>query len=98
MFSGVAMTRAVDFASTKNFRSRGRDEILLTNDLVDNTPAFVAVQAGGVVASIAASSNLGFQMIASDDRAEKKSRQRKWGRKHLYFWVSRWRFLVKLAM
>jgi hypothetical protein len=52
LFAGVAMTRAADFASTKNFRSRGRDEILLNNDVVDNTPAFVAVQAAGVGTSI----------------------------------------------
>ena len=52
LFAGVAMTRAADFASTKNFRSRGRDEILLNNDVVDNTPAFVAVQAGGVAVSV----------------------------------------------
>ena len=44
--------RAADFASTKNFRRRGRDEILLNNATVDNTPAFVAVQAGGVATSI----------------------------------------------
>lgn len=55
LFAGVAMTRAADFASTKNFRSRGRDEILLTNDLVDNTPAFVAVQVGGVATTVALS-------------------------------------------
>ena len=49
------MTRAADFASTKNFRSRGRDEILLTNEVVDNTPGFVAVQVGGVATSVALS-------------------------------------------
>jgi hypothetical protein len=52
LFAGVAAARAADFASTKNFRRRGRDEILLTNDVVDNTPAFAAVQAGGVATSM----------------------------------------------
>ena len=46
------MSRSADFASTKNFRSRGRDEIFLNNDVVDNTPAFVAIQAGAVAASV----------------------------------------------
>jgi len=52
LFAGVAMARSLDFASTKNFRARGRDEILLTNEVVDNTPAFVAVQIGGVATSV----------------------------------------------
>jgi len=52
LFAGVAVSRSLDFASTKYFRRRGRDEILLTNDVVDNSPAFVAVEAGGVAVSM----------------------------------------------
>lgn len=55
LFAGVAMARTSDFVSTRNFRGRGRDEILLNNHVVDNTPGFVAVQAGGVATSIALS-------------------------------------------
>lgn len=33
-------------------RARGRDEILLTNEVVDNKPAFVAIQLGGTAVSI----------------------------------------------
>ncbi len=47
--------RAMDGISTRNFRARGRDEILLTNDIVDNAPAFAAVEAAGVAASIGVS-------------------------------------------
>ncbi len=52
LFAGVTASRFYDFASTKNFRSRGREEILLTNEVVDNTPAFVAVELGGAAVSV----------------------------------------------
>jgi hypothetical protein len=48
----VAAVRALDFHSTGNMRRRGREEILLTNDVVDNKPTFAAVEAGGALASI----------------------------------------------
>jgi len=38
-----------------NFRRRGRSEVLLTNDLVDNHAAFAAVEAGGTGLSIGVS-------------------------------------------
>jgi hypothetical protein len=52
LFAGVAASRALDFHSTGNMRRRGRDEILLTNDVVDNKPAFVAIEAAGAFASV----------------------------------------------
>jgi len=52
LFAGVAASRALDFHSTGNMRRRGRDEILLTNDIVDNKPAFVAVEAAGALTSV----------------------------------------------
>lgn len=55
LFTGVFAVRALDFASTRNMRARGRDEILLTNDVVDNIPAFVAIELGATAASIGVS-------------------------------------------
>ncbi len=55
LFAGVFAVRALDFASTLNMRARGRDEILLTNEIVDNKPAFVAIELGATAASIGVS-------------------------------------------
>lgn len=55
LFAGVFAVRALDFASTLNMRARGRDEILLSNDVVDNKPAFVAIELGATAASIGVS-------------------------------------------
>ena len=52
LFAGVAASRALDFHSTGNMRRRGRDEILLTNDVVDNKPAFAAIEAAGALTSV----------------------------------------------
>lgn len=55
LFAGVGASRALDYFSTLNMRQRGRQEILLTNDLVDNHAAFAAVEAAGTGVSMAAS-------------------------------------------
>jgi hypothetical protein len=55
LFSGVAAMRALDYHSTGNMRRRGRDEILLTNDIVDNKPAFAAIEAAGAATSVGVS-------------------------------------------
>lgn len=55
LFSGVAAARALDYHSTGNMRRRGRDEILLTNEVVDHKPAFVAIQAAGTLTSVGVS-------------------------------------------
>jgi hypothetical protein len=52
LFAGVGASRTLDYFSTLNFRRRGRQEVLLTNDLVDNHAAFAAVEAGGTGLSI----------------------------------------------
>jgi hypothetical protein len=52
LFAGVAASRALDFHSTGNMRRRGRNEILLTNEIVDNKPAFVAIEAAGALTSV----------------------------------------------
>jgi hypothetical protein len=55
LFAGVAAARTLDGTSTRNFRARGRNEGLLNNDIVDNAPAFAAIEFAGTVASIGAS-------------------------------------------
>lgn len=52
LFAGVAASRTLDYFSTLNFRRRGRQEVLLTNDLVDDHAAFAFVEAGGTGLSI----------------------------------------------
>ncbi len=55
LFAGVAASRTLDYFSTLNMRRRGRQEILLTNDAVDNHAAFAAIEAAGTGVSIGAS-------------------------------------------
>ena len=52
LFAGVGASRTLDYFSTLNMRRRGRDEILLTNDVVDNHAAFAVIEAAGTGASI----------------------------------------------
>ncbi|HEY2820656.1 MAG TPA: hypothetical protein VGJ06_06400 [Candidatus Acidoferrum sp.] len=55
LFAGVGASRTLDYFSTLNMRRRGRDEILLTNDVVDNHAAFAVIEAAGTGASIGVS-------------------------------------------
>lgn len=55
LFVGVAGVRALDYTSTLHFRERGRDEVLLSNSIVDNKPLFAAIEVGGAAASVAVS-------------------------------------------
>jgi hypothetical protein len=55
LFAGVATSRTLDYFSTLNMRARGRQEILLTNDVVDNHAAFAAIEAAGTATSIGVS-------------------------------------------
>lgn len=55
LFTGAGASRALDYASTRDMRDRGRDEILLTNAIVDNKPAFIAIEAAGVATNVALS-------------------------------------------
>lgn len=55
LFAGVAASRTLDYFSTLNMRRRGRQEILLTNDVVDNHAAFAVIEAAGTGVSIGAS-------------------------------------------
>jgi hypothetical protein len=51
----VAASRTLDYFSTLNMRRRGRQEILLTNEVVDNHAAFAAIEAAGIATSIGVS-------------------------------------------
>ena len=55
LFAGVAAVRALDYASTRHFRARGANEVLLSNAIVDNKPLFEWIEAAGAAASIAVS-------------------------------------------
>ena len=55
LFLGVAGGRTLDYVSTEQMRSRGVNEILLSNQIVDNKPLFVAIEAAGATASVAVS-------------------------------------------
>jgi hypothetical protein len=55
LFSAVAVSRGLDYSSTLNMRRRGRQEILLTNDVVDNHAGFATIEVAAVAVSIGAS-------------------------------------------
>src|SRR5713101_1427042 len=55
LFAGVGAARTFDYFSTLNLRRRGDQEILLTNEIVDNHAAFAAIEAAGTGVSIGAS-------------------------------------------
>jgi hypothetical protein len=52
LFSGVALFRGMDYASTRNFQARGRGEVLLAQDVVNNSAAFACVEAAGAATSV----------------------------------------------
>lgn len=52
LFAGVGAFRVLDYTSTRNMRDRGRQEILLTNWVVDNRPLFVGIEAAATGLSI----------------------------------------------
>jgi len=55
LFAGVGAARTFDYFSALNLRRRGDQEILVTNDLVDNHAAFAVVEAAGTGVSIGTS-------------------------------------------
>jgi hypothetical protein len=55
LFAGVGAARALDYASTKNMLARGREEILLPDDIVKNDAGFAALEAAATGASIGVS-------------------------------------------
>jgi hypothetical protein len=52
LFSGVILSRAADYASTRNMQARGREEVLLPDDVVNNSAGFVALESAGSAASV----------------------------------------------
>lgn len=55
LFSGVAVFRGLDYASTRNFMARGRTEILIPDDVVNNSAGFAALEAAGAATSVGTS-------------------------------------------
>lgn len=52
LFSGVAVFRGLDYASTRNFQARGREEVLIPDDIANNSAAFASLEAAGTLASV----------------------------------------------
>jgi hypothetical protein len=52
LLAGIVTVHALDFASTRYFRDRGKDEWLLTNSIVDHRAGFVATEAAAAAAGI----------------------------------------------
>jgi hypothetical protein len=52
LFSGIAVFRGLDYASTRNMQARGRKEILLAPEVVNNSAAFASLEAAGTMTSV----------------------------------------------
>jgi hypothetical protein len=52
LFSGVAVSRALDYSSTRNMLARGREEILIPDDVVNSRAGFPALEAAGAATSV----------------------------------------------
>src|SRR5262249_55208529 len=52
LFSGIAVFRGLDYASTCNFQARGREEVLIPDDIVNNSAAFAGLEAAGTATSV----------------------------------------------
>lgn len=52
LFSGIAVVRTLDYTSTLNMQSRGREELLLPDDVVNNRAGFAALEAASAATSI----------------------------------------------
>jgi hypothetical protein len=52
LFMGVGLMRALDYASTRNMIARGREEILLPDDVVNNQAGFIALEAAATATSM----------------------------------------------
>jgi hypothetical protein len=52
LFSGIAATRTMDYFSTRNFQARGRQEILLPDDVVNNSAGFASLEAAATMTSV----------------------------------------------
>src|SRR5258708_4571876 len=52
LFSGIAVFRGLDYASTRNFQRRGRGEVLIPDDVVNNSAGFAGLEAAGAATSV----------------------------------------------
>lgn len=52
LFSGVAVFRGLDYASTRNFQARGREEVLIPDDVANNSAGFASLEAAGALTSV----------------------------------------------
>lgn len=52
LFSAVAASRALDYASTKNMLARGRQEILIPDDIVYSSAGFPSLEVAATATSI----------------------------------------------
>jgi hypothetical protein len=52
LFSGVAVFRGLDYASTRNFMARGREEVLIPDDVVNNSAGFAGLEAAATATSV----------------------------------------------
>ena len=52
LFSGIAVFRGLDYASTRDFQARGREEILIPDDVVNNSAGFASLEAAGTATSV----------------------------------------------
>jgi hypothetical protein len=52
LFSGIAVFRGLDYASTRNMQARGREEILLPDDVVNNSAGFTGLEAAATATSV----------------------------------------------
>jgi hypothetical protein len=52
LFTGIGVTRGMDYASTRNFQARGRDEILIPDDVVNSSAGFAGLEAAGTATSM----------------------------------------------
>ena len=52
LFAGIAFVRGMDYASTRNFQARGRQEILLPDDVVNNSAGFASLEAAATMTNV----------------------------------------------
>ena len=52
LFSGIAAMRTLDYTSSINMQKRGREEILLPDDVVLNRAGFAALEAAAAATSV----------------------------------------------
>ena len=52
LFATIAVFRALDYASTRNMQARGREEMLLPDEVANNSAGFASLEAAGAAASV----------------------------------------------